>query len=63
MAHLGQCAHQVPGAAWTWERHKMHAQMSLCPCGVPRNLSSLDLGSARKGRPTLDSTPAEDPGA
>ena len=40
-------------------------QPNLCLCGVPEtlNLSSLDLGSARNPGPTLDSSPAEQPGA
>ena len=38
--------HLVTQAAWTWEGHKTCAQLSLCPCGVPENLSRLDLGSA-----------------
>jgi len=40
-------------------------QPSLCLCGVPEtlNLSSLDLGSAHNPGPTLDSSPAEQPGA
>ena len=35
----------VTQAAHTWERHKMQAQLSLCLCGVPKNLnlSGLDL--------------------
>ena len=36
---------------------KKHAQLSLCPCGVPENLnlSGLDLGSAQNAGPALDS--------
>ena len=41
------------------------AQRSLCHCGVPDNLnlSGIDLGSACNPGPTLDSSPAEQPGA
>ena len=43
----------------------MHTQPILCLCGIPENLnlSSLDLGSARKAGPALDSTPTEQPEA
>ena len=36
----------------------MQAQLSLCLCGVPKNLnlSGLDLGSACKPGPTSDSS-------
>ena len=47
--------HLVARAARTWEGHKMQAQPSLCPCGVPKNLSSLELGSAQNAGPALDS--------
>ena len=55
----------VTGAARTWERHKMQAQLSLCLCGVREdlNLSRVDLGRARNPGPTLDSSPAEQLGA
>ena len=55
----------VTWVARTWERHKTQPQPSLCLCGVPENLnlSGLDLGSARNPEPTLDSSPAEQPGA
>ena len=36
----------------------MHAQISLCPCGVSENLRGLDLGSARNAEPALDRAPA-----
>ena len=57
--------HLVSQPAQIWEGHKIQAQLSLCLCGVPENLnlSSLDLGSARNSGPTLDSFPAEQPGA
>ena len=57
--------HLVAWAAQTWEGHKTQAQLSLCLCGVPENLnlSGLDLGSAHNTGPTLDSSPAEQPGA
>ena len=55
----------VNWASWTWERHKMHAQLSLCLCGVPEKLNlnqnGLDLGSACNPGPALDSFPAEQP--
>ena len=45
----------------------MHAQLSLCLCGVPKklnlNLSGLVLGNAHNPGPALDSSPAEQPGA
>ena len=61
----GECAHQAHWAAQTWEGHKRQAQQSLRLCGVPenKNLSGLDLGSAYNPGPTLDSSPAEQPGA
>ena len=39
----------------------MHTQLSLCLCGVPKNLnlSRLDLGSVQNAGPTLDSSPEE----
>ena len=57
--------HLVTCSAGTWEGHKTHTQLSLCLCGVPKNLnlSSSDLGSACKPEPALDSLPAEQPGA
>ena len=57
--------HLVTWAAWTWEGYKTQAQQSLCLCGVPENLnlSSVDLRSARNPGPTLESSPAEQPGA
>ena len=57
--------HLVTCSAGTWEGHKMPTQLSLCLCGVPKNLnlSSLDLGSACKPGPALDSSPAQQPGA
>ena len=57
--------HLVAGAARTWEGHKTQAQPSLRLWGVPenRNLSGLDLGSARNPGPALDSPQAEQPGA
>ena len=57
--------HLVTCSAGTWEGHKTHTQLSLCLCGVPKNLnlSSSDLGSACKPGPALDSLPAEQPGA
>ena len=54
--------HLVTWAAQTWEGHKTHAQLSLCPCRVPENLSDLDLGIAQNVGPALDSAPAEQPG-
>ena len=41
------------------------AQLSLCLGGVTENLnlSGIDLGSACNPGPTLDSFPAEQPGA
>ena len=45
----------------------MQAQLRLHLCGVLENLnlnlSSLDLGSTRNPGPTLDSSPAEQPGS
>ena len=57
--------HLVTWAAQTCEGHKTQAQLSLCLCGVPKNLnlSGLDLGSVRTPGPALDSSPAEPPGA
>ena len=57
--------HLVTWAARTWEGHKTQAQPSLCLCGVPEslNLSGLDLGRACNPGPSLDSSPAEQPGA
>ena len=57
--------HLVAWAAQTWEGHKTQAQLSLCLCGEPKNpnLSSLELGSTQNPGPTLDSSPAEQPGA
>ena len=57
--------HVVTWAAWTLERHKVQAQMSLCLCGVPEklNLGGLVLGSARNPGPALDRSLAEKPGA
>ena len=56
--------HLVTGAVRTWDGHKTQAQPSLRLCGVPENLnlSGLDLGSAGNPGPTLDSSPAEQPG-
>ena len=48
--------HLVTLAAQTWDRHKTQAQPSLHLCGVPENLSGLDLGSACKPGPALDSS-------
>ena len=61
--HLGLCACQAPGRL-SWEGHKTHAPLSLCPWGVPENMnvSILEPGSAQNAGPTLDSTPAEQPG-
>ena len=42
---------------------KCTANLGLCPCGAPKNLSSLDLGSAQNAGPTWDSALAEHPGA
>ena len=54
--HLRHCAHQAPGQLSCSDlgRHKMQAQMSLCLCGVPKNLHlvSLDLVSAQNPGPT-----------
>ena len=62
-AHLGQCACQAPLLSCSDLGRAQNAlQTSLCPCGVPKNLSSLNLGSSQNARPTLDSTPAEHPG-
>ena len=62
----GECAHQAPGCLSCLDlgRHKTEAQPSLCLCGVPENLnrSGIDLGSACKPGPALDSSPAEQPG-
>ena len=33
--------HLVAQAAWIWEGHKTQAQLSLCLCGVPENLSRV----------------------
>ena len=55
---LGESAlakHLVAWAALTREGHKTQAQLSLCLCGVPKNLnlSSLDLGSTHNSRAHL----------
>ena len=57
--------HLFAWAAQTWEGHRTQVQLSLCFCGVPKNLnlSGLDLGSACNPGPALDSSPAEQPGA
>ena len=57
--------HLVTWAAQTWEGHTIEVQPSLCHCGIPKNLNlrGLDLGSAHNPGPTLDSSPAEQPGA
>ena len=60
----GECTHQAPGrlscSNLGW--HKRQAQLSLCLCGVPENLSSLDLGSACNPGPALNTFPEEQPG-
>ena len=48
--------HLVTLAAQTWDGHKTQAQPSLHLCGVPENLSGLDLGSACKPGPASDSS-------
>ena len=59
-----ECTRQAPGllscSNLGW--HKRQDQLSLCLCGVPENLSGLDLGSARNPEPALDTFPAEQPG-
>ena len=55
--------HLVTLAAQTWDGHKTQAQPSLHLCGVPENLSGLDLGSTHNPGPALNSSPAEQPGA
>jgi len=57
--------HLVAWAVRAWEGHKTQAEPSLCLCGISRNLnlSGLDLGSAYKPGPALDSSPVEQPGA
>jgi len=42
---------------------KLRPLLGLCPWGSPKNLSSLDLGSAQNTGPTWDSSLAEHPGA
>ena len=46
-------------------RAQTQAQLNLCLCGVPENLnlSGLDLGNPHNPGPTLESSPAEKPGA
>ena len=53
----------VTWAAWTWEGHKMNSLSGSLPCGAPKNLSGLNVGSARNARFTWDSALAEHPGA
>ena len=48
--------HLVTLAAQTWDGHKTQAQPSLHLCGVPENLSGLDLGSACNPGPASDSS-------
>ena len=57
--------HLVTWLVQTWGGHKTQVQPSLCLCGLLENvnLNDLDLGSARNPGPTLDSSPAEQPGA
>ena len=63
----GEYTHQAPSrlSCLDLEVHKMQAQPSLYLCGVPENLnlSGLDLGGVRNPEPTLDSSPAQQPGA
>ena len=55
--------HLVTWAAQNWEGHKTKAQLSPWLCRVPKNLSGLHLGNERNPGPTLDSSPAKQPGA
>ena len=54
----GNCTRQAPGhlSSSDWEGHKTQAQLSLRLCGVPENLSSLDLESPCSPGPTSDSS-------
>ena len=54
--------HLITWAAWTWEGHKMQAQLSLCLWGVPEylHLSRLDLRSAYNPGPASDSSQQSD---
>ena len=68
----GVCTQQIPGRLSCSDLgkaqnagHKTKPQLSLCLCGVPKNLnlSSVDLGSARNSGPSQESSLAEQPGA
>ena len=62
----GECSHQAPGCLSCSDlgSAQMQAQLSLCLCGILKklNMNSLDLRNAQNPGPTLDSSPAEQPG-